>query len=333
MDITKKSRDEPKTGRKLKPTPRAGKNWTPEEEAYLQDKWGTLSVSTIAKSLGRSIDAVVVRSQRLGLGSHLASDVRISVNQLMLALYQADTGSTGYTMHKLIREGLPVKTHKVKTKSFRVIDIDEFWKWAEDHKEFLDFSKFEEYSLGKEPDWAKVKRKADFQKLQQQGEHNEVWTGATDQKLKRMLSQHKYTYRDLSKELNRSEGAIKRRILDLGLKERPVRNKTRMWTEEEVETLCEMAEKGYDWGQIADKLGRTALATRGKYERLLNPSYMQRYYRGSVPMDYQGIHGIKPSEVLARHKVMQDVQFTEAPPDDNYNRTKVNKQHREKVVI
>ena len=333
MDITKKSRDEPKTGRKLKPTPRAGKNWTPEEEAYLQDKWGTLSVSTIAKSLGRSIDAVVVRSQRLGLGSHLASDVRISVNQLMLALYQADTGSTGYTMHKLIREGLPVKTQKVKTKSFRVIDIDEFWKWAEDHKEFLDFSKFEEYSLGKEPDWAKVKRKADFQKLQQQGEHNEVWTTTIDQKLKRMLSQHKYTYRDLSKELNRSEGAIKRRILDLGLKERPVRNKTRMWTEEEVETLCEMAEKGYSWGQIADELGRTAMATRGKYERLLNPSYMQRYCRGSVPMDYQGIHGIKPSEVLARHKAMQDVKFSEAPPDDNYNRTKVNKQHREKVVI
>lgn len=314
MDITKKSRDEPKTGRKLKPTPRAGKNWTPEEEAYLQDKWGTLSVSTIAKSLGRSIDAVIVRSQRLGLGSHLASDVRISVNQLMLALYQADTGSTGYTMHKLIREGLPVKTHKVKTKNFRVIDIDEFWKWAEDHKEFLDFSKFEEYSLGKEPEWVKVKRKADFQKTQQQGAHNEAWTTTIDQKLKRLLSQHKYTYRDLSKELNRSEGAIKRRILDLGLKERPVRNKTRMWTEEEVETLCEMAEKGYDWGQIADKLGRTALATRGKYERLLNPSYMQRYYRGKATMDYQGIHGIKPSEVLARHRAMQDVQFTEAHP-------------------
>lgn len=314
MKITEMPMAEPKTGRKLKLTPRAGKNWTPEEEAYLQDKWGTLSVSTIAKSLGRSIDAVIVRSQRLGLGSHLASDVRISVNQLMLALYQADAGSTGYTMHKLIREGLPVKMHKVKTKNFRVIDIDEFWKWAEDHKEFLDFSKFEEYSLGKEPEWVKVKRKADFQKTQQQGEHNEVWTGATDQKLKRMLSQHKYTYRDLSKELNRSEGAIKRRILDLGLKERPVRNKTRMWTEEEVETLCEMAEKGYSWGQIADKLGRTALATRGKYERLLNPSYMQRYHRGKAQMDYQGIHGIKPSEVLARHRAMQDVQFTEAPP-------------------
>lgn len=333
MKTTEKPRAEPKTDRRLKPAPRAKKNWTPEEEAYLQDKWGTLSVSTIAKNLGRSIDAVVVRSQRLRLGAHLASDVRISTNQLMIALYQSNSGNASYTLYKLIREGLPVKMHKVKTKSFRVIDIDEFWKWAENHKEFLDFSKFEEHSLGKEPDWVKVKRKADFQKVQQQGEHNEVWTNTTDQKLKRMLSQHRYTYRDLSKELNRSEGAIKRRISDLGLEERPVRNKTRLWTEEEVETLCEMAEKGYSWGQIADKLGRTALSTRGKYERLLNPSYMQRYYRGKAQMDYQGIHGIKPSEVLARHKAMQDVQFTEAPPDDNYNRTKVNKQHREKVVI
>ena len=113
MKITEMPRAEPKTGRRLKPTPRAKKNWTPEEEAYLQDKWGTLSVSTIAKNLGRSIDAVVVKSQRLRLGSHLASDVRISTNQLMIALYQSSSGNASYTLHKLIREGLPVKTHKV----------------------------------------------------------------------------------------------------------------------------------------------------------------------------------------------------------------------------
>lgn len=216
--------------------------------------------------------------------------------------------------NRLIQNGLPVKWHRVRKNRFRTIDIEDFWKWAEDHKDLLDFSRFEEYGLGKEPAWVKVPGTADFEKLQSQGPHNEVWTTTIDQKLKRMLSQHKYTYRDLSKELNRSEGAIKRRIFDLGLKERPVRNKTRMWTEEEVETLCEMAGKGYDWGQIADKLERTALATRGKYERLLNPSYMKRYHRGAAPMDYQRIHNVKPSEVLARHKVMQGVEFTEAPP-------------------
>lgn len=56
-------------------------------------------------------------------------------------------------------------------------------------------------------------------------------------------------------------------------------------------------------------------ATRGKYERLMNPAYMKRYYRGN-DTEYQDIYSMKPSEVLARHKVMQDVKFSEAPPDD-----------------
>lgn len=277
MKTAEKPRAEPKTGRKPKPAPRAAKTWTPEEDAFLQDKWGTLSIPIIAKQLGRSVGAINNRRYHLGCGAHLEND------------------------------------HRVNHCRFQVVDLEEFWKWAEDHKDIMDFSRFEEYSLGKEPAWVKVKRRADFEKLQSQGAHNEVWATTIDQKLKRMLSQHKYTYRDLSKELSRSEGAIKRRILDLGLKERPVRNKTRMWTEEEVETLCEMAEKGYDWEQIAEKLDRSALATRGKYERLMNPAYMKRYYRGNGT-EYQDIYSMKPSEVLARHKVMQGVEFTEAPP-------------------
>lgn len=55
METTKKSRAEPKTDRRLKPAPRAKKNWTPEEDAFLQDKWGTLSIPIIAKQLGRSM--------------------------------------------------------------------------------------------------------------------------------------------------------------------------------------------------------------------------------------------------------------------------------------
>ena len=86
-----------------------------------------------------------------------------------------------------------------------------------------------------------------------------------------------------------------------------------MWTESEVEVLCDMVEKGYSWEQIAEKLDRSALATRGKYERLMNPAYMKRYYRGNGT-EYQDIYSMKPSEVLARHKAMQGVEFSEAPP-------------------
>lgn len=82
METTKKSRAEPKTDRRLKPAPRAKKNWTPEEDAFLQDKWGTLSIPIIAKQLGRSVGAINNRRYRLGCGAHLENDHRVSLNQL-----------------------------------------------------------------------------------------------------------------------------------------------------------------------------------------------------------------------------------------------------------
>lgn len=129
----------------------------------------------------------------------------------------------GYTSDRLIRYGLPVKWHVVKKNRFRVIDIDAFWKWAEDNKSILDFSRFEKYSLGAEPDWVDVKRKADYKKLQLHGQHNAAWTKTEDDKLRYLLSKGTYTYSDLAAELRHSEGAIKRRILDLGINKKPVR--------------------------------------------------------------------------------------------------------------
>lgn len=44
-----------------------------------------------------------------------------------------------------------------------------------------------------------------------------------DDKLRYLLSKGTYTYSDLAAELRHSEGAIKRRILDLGINKKPVR--------------------------------------------------------------------------------------------------------------
>lgn len=208
--------------RKLVEAPNKKKIWTEAEEAYLQDKWGSISVKSLAKNLGRSENAIIVRAQRLGCGAHLESDVRISLNQFMKALY-GGKNMLGYTSDRLIRNGLPVKWHRVKKNRFRVIDIEDFWKWAEKNKSLLDFSRFEKYALGAEPDWVDEKRKADYKKLQLHGQHNAAWTKAEDDKLRYLLEKNRYTYSELAQELRHSEGAIKRRILDLGINKKPVR--------------------------------------------------------------------------------------------------------------
>lgn len=302
--------------RKLVEAPRKKKKWTDKEEAYLQDKWGTVSIKGLSKALGRSENAIIVRAKRLGCGAHLAGDTRISLNQLMLAIYGKNM--LGYTSDKLIRHGLPVKWHVVRKNRFRVIDIDVFWKWAEDNKSILDFSRFEKYGLGAEPDWVDVKRKADYKKLQLHGQHNAAWTKTEDDKLRYLLSKGTYTYSDLAAELRHSEAAIKHRILDLGIETRPVRCLPRKWTEEEVETLCNMVDAGYDFTLIAEKLNRTALATRGKFERLQNPEYNKRCNRGqNRDYEYQGIRSISGKGILKDRKLMDGVEFQELQPATN----------------
>ena len=303
--------------RTLVEAPRKKKQWTKAEEDYLQDKWGTVSIKGLSKALGRSENAVVVRAQRLGCGAHLAGDTRISLHQLMLALY-GGVNMGSYTSNRLIREGLPVKWHIVKNNRFRVIDIDDFWKWAEENKSILDFSRFEKYTLGAEPEWVDIKRKADFEKLQKHGEHNAAWTSAEDNKLRHILDKGTYTYTDLARELRHSEGAVKRRILDLKIDKRPVMVPSRKWTEEEIETLCKMVDQGYDFTLIAEKLNRTALATRGKYERLQNPEYNKRYNRGqNDDYEYQGIRSISGKDILKDRKLMDGAEFQELEPVAN----------------
>lgn len=297
--------------RTLVEAPRKKKQWTKAEENYLQDKWGTVSIKGLAKVLGRSENAVVVRAQRLGCGAHLAGDTRVSLHQLMLAIY-GGVNMGSYTSNRLIREGLPVKWHIVKNNRFRVIDIDDFWKWAEKNKSILDFSRFEKYTLGAEPEWVDIKRKAGFEKLQKHGEHNAAWTSAEDNRLRYLLDKGTYTYTDLARELRHSEGAVKRRILDLKIDKRPVRVPSRKWTEEEIETLCKMVDQGYDFTLIAEKLNRTALATRSKFERLQNPEYNKRYNRGqNRDYEYQGIRSISGKGIMKDRELMDGVEFQE----------------------
>lgn len=238
----------------------------------------------------------MLKASRMGLGAHLQSDSRVTFNELLATIYGYEVG--GYTKNKLIQEGIPVKKHKVKNNSFMVIDLDDFWKWVEEDKDRMDFSNFEPYSLGAEPEWVSAKRKIDYDKRQRIGHHNQQWTKLEDQKLERMIESQRYSYSDIAKELKHSEGAVKRRMHDLGIKLKPPRSPTKMWTKEEEMRLLDMKEAGYDWSQIGEKLDRTALACRGKYERMQNPLYMKRYYRDKRgKYEYNGIKDLSPDQI------------------------------------
>lgn len=238
------------------------RNWTKQEEEYLAEKWGTLSVETIAKNLGRTENAVVVRKCRLGLGAFLENGDYVTWNQLQHAIGSGNCCS--YKMTSWVKKrGFPIHTKRVNNNSFKVVYLDEWWIWAEKNRDILDFSEFEENLLGMEPDWVKEKRKHDIEKSRK---YTKIpWTKVEDDKLRFLVAKQKYSYDELSKMLRRTNGAIQRRLCDLGINERPVKadNHTK-WTEHDFKLLGELIKSGYGYDLIAEEIGKSSKACRGR---------------------------------------------------------------------
>ena len=278
-----------------------GRNWKPEEEAWLSENWGTVSVNTICKKLNRSRNAIMVRVNRLGLPPYYESGEYITMHQLILALgYGA---SDGYKVKSWIQNrGFPVKNKRHSKKVVRVVYLEDFWKWAEKHRSFLDFSNMEPLALGEEPDWVAAQRKKDAKAFALQ--RKDPWTAGEDHRLELLLKEHKYGYAELSQMLCRSAGAIQRRCQDLGLKERPVKadnhSPESKWTQTDFEALAEGIRNGDSYTVIGNAIGKSEKAIRGKvyFVYLTENADKVRAYMGDGPWG----HGAPiPTVKQARH--------------------------------
>lgn len=240
------------------------RNWSEGEVEYLKEFWGNKSIPTIATHLHRSEEAIKLKASKLGLGNFLQNgDNYITKHFLCLALGYGG-GTSGYmTISFIENRGLPTHKIKCRTSTFNVIYIDEFWKWAEKNKSFLNFSKFEKYALGPEPKWVAAKRAHDIKMGMRY--KKTPWTQLEDNKLKNFLAEKKYTIRQLSDMLRRTEGAIHKRISDLGINQHPVKaNNHTKWTDDDWNTLTNMIKQGESYEAMSDVLGRSAKAIRGR---------------------------------------------------------------------
>lgn len=198
----------------------------------------------------------------MGLGAFLNAGDYVTWNQLNVALGLGSASAYRQTSWVKNR-AFPIHTKRIRQNYFRIVYLDEFWEWAEKNKGFLDFSKFEPYALGEESEWVAEKRKADYQKSRTY--KMTPWTGSEDHRLKMLLSRHQYSYRDLSRMLGRTEGAIQRRICDLGIKDRPIKADNHVkWTDEEYEVLGQMIVDGMNYEQMSEIIGKSAKAIRGR---------------------------------------------------------------------
>ena len=102
-----------------------------------------MSIPAIAKRLNRSVEAVIVRKNRLGLGPVLFGGDYISMNQLIIAVCGSNAGGNYKLKSWVENRGLPIHTKRVNQNSFRVIRLNEFWKWAEQHRAIEELSELQ----------------------------------------------------------------------------------------------------------------------------------------------------------------------------------------------
>lgn len=234
------------------------KKWTDREMEYLEDNWGYMTIPGIAKKLNRSIEAIRSKSIKMKLGRHIHQGDYVTLNSLMIAL--GFNNGCNYLIERLKKKGFPIKYRTSIKVKYKVVDLEEFWKWTEENKQLLSFARFEKGALGAEPKWVDEKRKADMKNPSKRA-HNRNWTKEHDNTLVYMCKANRYTYADIAKELNRTEGAVKRRLYDLGVPYRPVpRDSHIKWTDEDNKKMIELYNKGYDSNAIAIALNKTQLS-------------------------------------------------------------------------
>jgi hypothetical protein len=103
-----------------------GKRWTKDDLEYLQENIGNKSYKLIAKHLGRTLDALKVKANRLGLFG--LSDDYVKAPELARIL-----GVNANKIQRWIRKyGLPAIfiTTTSKAKFWHII-MDQLWGWLE----------------------------------------------------------------------------------------------------------------------------------------------------------------------------------------------------------
>nr|WP_280639315.1 hypothetical protein [Clostridium botulinum] len=238
------------------------RDYTEEELIYLEEKWGAKSVKAIARKLNRSEWAVRMKAYKMGLGDPKLSIDGITINQLSKAI--------GVHYQSIMRNwaeqyGFPVKNKVLINESITYATQNDFWEWAKDNKNLIDFSRIEENILGKEPQWAKEKRRIDIL-ANNKSRNKRPWTDSEIEKLISLLKTYNFTYADIAERLGRSQSAVKRKIYDLKIPYRPVpKRRGVFWTKDQKVKLKELYDKGYTPTLISKTIGKSEFSI---YEKL-----------------------------------------------------------------
>ncbi len=184
------------------------KNWTSKELDYISEVWGEKTIPQIAQHLGRSINAVKVKTVRLGYTGQKWYGNMMSARKVSELLGVDVHTVTDYWIPKC---GLIGKAKRLgnSKKTTTIIMFDDLLSWLETHLELWDSRRLELYALGMEYDWLIEKRKDDSCLPARKAQK---WTPEEDARLIAMFKRGDMTYSEIGVQLGRSASGVEHRI-------------------------------------------------------------------------------------------------------------------------
>ena len=185
-----------------------GKDWSQEELDYICEVWGEKTIPQIARHLGRSIDAVKVKTVRLGYTSQKWCGSMMSARKVSELLGVDVHAVCDYWIPKC---GLKGKKKRLGTskKTTTIIMFEDLLDWLETHPDLWDSRRVELYALGMEYDWLTEKRRADALRPVRKAQK---WTPEEDARLVAMFRRGNMTYAEIAAELGRPESGVEHRV-------------------------------------------------------------------------------------------------------------------------
>lgn len=251
-----------------------GRYWTFEEEEYLKENWGKKSILIIMEKLDRSESALNTKIYKMGLGPFKENLAGVTLGELASALNK----SVNCVYNYIRLYGLPYETiQSSSVKRIKYVNLDKWWKWLKKNRDKVDFTLFERFSLGTEPEWVERQRAADQYDKYKKNRYKE-WTPYEIALLKKMLSEFKYTTEEIARELERSPIAVLAKIRKLGILLRPIIKETKKpyWTAAELDLLECLCKENKSLKEMTQALNRSQSAVRAKINRLKGDQEKER---------------------------------------------------------
>lgn len=190
----------------------AGRRWTEEELAYLEEKADSISTYAIAKALNRSYHSVTIKASRMGIPLFNTSTERLSTFAIA-NMMDVDVKA----VHRWHRYGLKYK----RIQGRQMHRQDNLIKFLKENQELWDATRGDPYIVSKYP-WFKEKYQKDLAKKKECPKRNKNWS-KTDMQTLVYLREHGWSYSQLAERYGHSASACKQKYCDLKKREREKR--------------------------------------------------------------------------------------------------------------